>query len=126
MTKTEAFAYRAARSGPKKPSQSRRPRRDRVVDTSLPGVSATDRKVGLRTTSERNRSNRAERKAAYVLEDGRPPRPSRKSTRQSKNRIKADNPIRWTETLKSASPKRRAASASAARKTTAPVSARRK
>lgn len=107
-TKAELHAYRAARSGPKKEPQPRRPRRDIIVDTARPGVSATDRKAGLRTTAERNRSDRAARKASYVLEDARPPRPSRKSTRQATNRIKSDNPIRWTETQKSASPKQRA------------------
>jgi hypothetical protein len=92
-TKAEEFRYWLERSGPKKPKSPPRPRRDLVVDTSKPGVSATDRKAG-----PRKESVHAGRKAAYVLEDSAT-KPSRRSTRKSSNRQKTDSQTRakrWT------------------------------
>jgi hypothetical protein len=63
-------------------------RGDSWVDTSLPGVSASDRKAGGGSTAARNVSLRAQR-ATVTLEDSARPRPSRKSTRRSANRQKA-------------------------------------
>lgn len=62
-------------------------RRDAIVDTSLPGVSATDRKAGGGSTAARNTRLRAPR-AAATLEDSAT-KPSRKSTRKSRNRQKS-------------------------------------
>jgi hypothetical protein len=61
----------------------RRPPRDHAVDTSKPGVSATDRKA------VRKQGMRAGRKAAYALERSSG-RPSRRSTRKSANRQRSD------------------------------------
>lgn len=87
-TKAERFRYWSERSGPRKPKSPPRPRRDVPVDTSKPGVSATDRKVGPRKPSPK-----VAKKAAYVLEvaDGRP---SRKSTRKAANRQRTDAKMR--------------------------------
>ena len=93
-TKSQLFRYEAERSGPKKAKQPRRPRRDWPVDTSLPGVSATDRKVGAGSSGTRNLSESAGRKAIYALEDSATGRPSRKSTRRASNRQKNDQSFR--------------------------------
>jgi len=88
-TKAQEFRTRQQRTAkPPKPKQPRRPRRDTVVDTSLPGVSASDRKVGLGGTAEGNRSARAGRKGGAKLESSQSGRPSRKSTRKSAGRVK--------------------------------------
>jgi|SRR5690242_13155044 hypothetical protein len=86
-TKAERARAAAERSGPKKPKASRRPRRDVPADSSLPGVSATDRTAGLGDRASRNRSNRAAKKGGAALESS-VGRPSRKSTRRSTGRIK--------------------------------------
>jgi hypothetical protein len=88
-TKAEDFRYWAERSGPKKPRQPARPKRNVPVDTSKPGVSATDRKG----RAPRNESSRAGKKAVYTLEETKG-RPSRKSTRKSANRQKTDTAMR--------------------------------
>lgn len=65
-------------------------RRDIQVDTSKPGTSANDRKVGYGHTGKRNtKLNTAG--MSYALEDSTDGKPSRKSTRGSSNRIKPDN-----------------------------------
>ena len=63
-------------------------RGDAIVDTSLAGVSATDRKVGARATAKRNTKLNT-RRATATLEDSATGRPSRKSTRRSHNRAKS-------------------------------------
>ena len=93
-TKAEQFRYDVERSGPKRPAAPKRPPRNVPVDTSLPGVSATDRKVGAGATATRNASERAGRAAMYRLEDSGTGRPSRKSTRRSANRLKNDSKAR--------------------------------
>ncbi len=87
-------------------------RRDVPVDTSLPGVSATDRKVGLESTATRN-TKRNRRGMAFALEDSATGKPSRKSTRRSENRAKAGGKLSLRETQRVTSPKRRARRASA-------------
>lgn len=61
-------------------------RRDAWTDTSLPGVSETDRKAGGGSTAARNTRLRTTR-ASVTLEDSAT-KPSRKSTRKSANRQK--------------------------------------
>jgi len=87
-TKAQQFRYWTERSGPKKPKQSPRPRRDFPVDTSKPGVSASDRRTGPRKPSPK-----VAKKAAYALEIG-DGRPSRKSTRKAANRQRTDAQMR--------------------------------
>ncbi len=57
--KATEFRRQAERSGPKKAKRPARPRRDLEVDTSLPGVSASDRKVGKGDTAKRSVSPKA-------------------------------------------------------------------
>lgn len=81
-TKAQAFRTEQQRTAkPPRPKQPKKPRRDAVVDTSLPGVSATDRKA----TRGPNRNLLAGRRGGAALEDGAP---SRKSTRKSADRTK--------------------------------------
>ena len=87
-TKAERFRYWTERSGPKKPKAPPKPRRDFPVDTSKPGVSATDRKPAPRKPSAA-----AGKKAIYVLEVGAG-KPSRKSTRKAANRQRNDAQMR--------------------------------
>ena len=82
-------------------------------DTAKPGVSATSKKAGGRSTARRNVKKRAPR-ATATLEDSRTT-PSRKSTRRSANRQKSATPKQRTVQLASRSPKRRATRARAAR-----------
>jgi hypothetical protein len=87
-TKAEEFRYWAERAGAKKAKSPPRPRRDVGVDTSAPGVSATDRKTGPRKPSPK-----VAKKASYVLETSEG-RPSRKSTRKAANRQRTDAQMR--------------------------------
>lgn len=85
-TKAETFRYWTERSGPKKPKSSPRPRRDVPVDTSQPGVSATDRRAGY----PRKATPAVARKALYGFEPAAS-RPSRKSTRKSGTSQRTDS-----------------------------------
>lgn len=107
-TKAQRFRSQVERSGPKRPPAPPRPRRDQIVDTAQPGVSATDRKAGGESTAARNRSKSAARKAGYVLEDSNNDTPSRKSTRKGANRIKPDANLQRRQTRQSRSPGSRA------------------
>lgn len=88
-TKAERFRYELERSGRKRPKQPERPRRSVTVDTSLPGVSATDKRAG----TPRHPSEHAAKKAAYIFEISAT-KPSRKSTRRAANRSKTDSQMR--------------------------------
>lgn len=105
-TKAERFRYEVERSGPKKPKQPRAPKRAVTVDTSMPGVSASDRRGG------RTESIRAGKKAQYALEDSAG-KPSRKSTRKASNRQKTDSQMRVKQRTAEASPETRAAASRA-------------
>jgi len=107
-TKAERFRVEVQRSAkPPRPKQPPRRRRDTPVDTSLPGVSATNRRAGGGSTAARNQSKRAARKGGARLEDSASGRPSRKSTRKSQGRIKASTNLARRETRATASPQRR-------------------
>jgi hypothetical protein len=82
-------------------------RRDYPVDTSLPGVSATDRRAGGWWTARRN-SKRSTAGMTATLEDSVQDRPSRKSTRRSANRQKSASPLTQRQTRRTRSPKSRA------------------
>lgn len=82
-------------------------RRDEPIDTSLPGVSATDRRAGGRSTARRNTKRNIAR-ATSTLEDSMKDRPSRKSTRKSANRAKRDSNLRRRKVRSVSSPKARA------------------
>ncbi|HTV21285.1 MAG TPA: hypothetical protein VMG12_21510 [Polyangiaceae bacterium] len=83
-------------------------RRDVDVDTAQPGVSASDRKAGGRSTARRN-SKRNDSGMTYALEDSRTT-PSRKSSRGSANHVKAATQLTRRTRRKLSSPAARAAS----------------
>ena len=100
-TKAERFRYQSERSGPKLPKAPPRPRKQ-SVDTSEPGVSASDRSPGV----PRNASEHAAKKASYKLETSAT-KPSRKSTRRSANRVKTDSKMRVKRRLAESRPSAR-------------------
>jgi hypothetical protein len=81
--------------------------RDAEVDTAEPGVSATDRKAGGKSTARRN-SKRNDSGMTVALEDSRG-KPSRKSTRGGKNRAKAASQLTRRTQRQLRSPTARAA-----------------
>ena len=105
---------RVGRSAEKLRKVAERPekkRKDAWVDTAQPGTSASDRRVGAGATARRN-TKLATRGMASALEDSAKDRPSRKSTRKSKNRQLQDGNLRLRATgravraRKPSSPKR--------------------
>lgn len=114
--KATEFRRQAERSGPKKAKRPAKPRRDVEVDTSLPGVSATDRKVGKGDTAKRNASKRAAKKGGAKLETSEQARPSRRSTRKSEGRSKTTSQLERRATRATTSPKARASRAKARKK----------
>ncbi len=82
-TRAENFRAESQHTKPPRTKQVRKPKIDDGVDTSEPGVSATDKRKGIEHTADRNRAEHAERKATSVLEDSESGTPSRKSTRAS-------------------------------------------
>lgn len=105
-TKAQAFRTAQQRAAkPPRPKQPKRARRDEVVDTSKPGVSATDRKA----TRGPKRSRLAGRRGGAALEDTKAGKPSRKSTRKSADRTKRTTNQQLQATRKTASPSARAA-----------------
>jgi hypothetical protein len=88
-------------------SRPEKKRGDAIVDTALPGVSASDRKVGAHATAKRNTQLEAKR-ATATLEDSATGRPSRKSTRRSANRAKSGSKLARKAKRKLHSPQQRA------------------
>lgn len=86
-------------------------RGDDPVDTSEPGVSASHRRAGGRSTARRN-TKRNTARATSALEDSTKDRPSRKSTRKSTNRAKRDSNLQQRQVRKINSPGQRAARSS--------------
>jgi hypothetical protein len=106
VTKAQAFRTQQQRAAnPPKPKRPKRPRRDDIVDTSLPGVSATDRKAERRTS----RSLLAGRRGGAALEDVPMGKRSRKSTRKSSDRTKRTTNQQLQAIRKTRSPSARAA-----------------
>jgi ribosome-associated translation inhibitor RaiA len=89
-------------------------RRDARVDTALPGVSASDRRVGAHATARRNTKLDTTGMSA-TLEDSATGDPSRKSTRRSANRGTQDSNLRRREVRRTRSPSARASRAAAER-----------
>lgn len=81
-------------------------RRDAWTDTSLPGVSETDRKAGGGSSAARNTRLRTT-KATATLEDSAG-KPSRKSTRKSANRQKSGGKLERVMRRKKHAPSARA------------------
>jgi hypothetical protein len=106
-TRAEQARYQAERSKPNKPKKPRGPRRDVGVDTSRPGVSASDRKAGAGSSAARNLKKKGSSKASFALEDSKG-QPSRKSTRRSANRTKASTNLTRRQKRRVRSPEARA------------------
>jgi ribosome-associated translation inhibitor RaiA len=87
-------------------------RRDVWVDTAQPGTSASDRRVGAGSTARRN-TKLATRGMTSALEDSARSRPSRKSTRKSKDRGKRDTNLRLRASRRAHAPSARARKAEA-------------
>ena len=118
-TKAELFRYKQERMGPKRPPSATAAATGHPVNTALPGVSATDRKVGENATGGRNVSKSAARKAPYQLEDSRTV-PSRKSTRRGANKQRQDNSL-WERVLRVRRRRRRGHAAAAEVRVGTPV-----
>ncbi len=88
-------------------------RRDAIVDTAQPGVSASDRVAGGGHSARRN-ARKSRTGMTVTLEDSLT-RPSRKSTRKSKNRAKVSQGKERTALAKALSPTSRARRGRAAR-----------
>jgi len=106
---------RVGRASPNLTRAARRPRgrRDAWLDTSLPGVSETDRKAGGGSSAARNTKLRL-RRMGYTLEDSAR-KPSRKSTRKSANRAKSGSKLARRQRRRTHAPKARATRASVRR-----------
>lgn len=106
LRKAEQFRREDLRPKPRTPKPPKTKRDG--VDTSQPGVSATQNRAGQGHTAPRNLSKHADRKASYVLEDSATGQPSRKSSRRSSNRIKTDSSLHSRQTRRATSAKTRA------------------
>lgn len=92
-------------ANPPKPKQPRKPRRDVPVDTSKPGVSASNRKAGAGYSGTRNVLSRENAREGATLEDSATGKASRKSTRKSQGRAKRTKNLRLKAVRNAASPK---------------------
>lgn len=126
-TKAEKFHAAQERSGEKKAPAPKRPRRDTVVDTSKPGVSATDRKATRGPGGSANTSKRAAKKGGAALEGAATEqKPSRKSTRASEGRAKRTSNLERRAKRKIAAPAARADRGKASRTASAKAKAKTK
>jgi len=114
--KAESLRTHSGKTPKKPPKTPRAVSRADPADTAGVGVSATDRKTGKAHTDQRNRLRRAGKKASFALEDSESARPSRKSSRRSKNRAKPDSNLRRRQTRKVGAAKTRARRANAAKR----------
>jgi len=111
-TKAERFKReQQVRANPPKSKKPKPKRRDFPVDTAKPGVSATDRKVGLGNTARRNLTSPAKSLGGPALEGSATGKPSRKSTRASAGRVKLATNLTRRQKSKVSSPQARAARA---------------
>jgi hypothetical protein len=110
---TKVAPTRGRKADKKRAPSTDKKRTDGKVDTSLPGVSATDKKVGARDTATRNLSARAAKKGGAQLEGSATGTPSRKSTRASKGRAKRTSNLKLAELRQLRAPTTRATKARA-------------
>lgn len=116
-TKSQQFRVQQQRdANPPKAKKPARQRRDSPVDTALPGVSASDRKVGSGGSGGRNESARAARKGGAAMENSATGKASRKSTRKSEGRVKRTTKLQNRAIATASAPATRAAKAKVARK----------
>lgn len=111
-TKAEDFKADQQRKRHRRPALPKIPPPGLVIDTSRAGTSATMRRKGGASTAARNRAAHAARKAAFALEDSlAPARPTRKSTRKSANRSKAESNLARRQKRRDRAPENRSAKA---------------
>ena len=115
-TRAHQFKSKTEREGPKRAPQVTKHGRSFGPDTSLPGISATDKKWGGVHTAARNPSLRGARKATVELEDSTSGHPSRKSTRASKNHGKPASALQRKAQSAKQTPESRARRAAAGKK----------
>lgn len=111
-TRAERYKSEKERSGPKKPpspARKAKPKKEAEKDV----VETTRRVEGSENTAERNVSKRAAKKAVTALEDSTTGKPSRKSTRASKNRGKPSENLERKAKAATHTPENRAAKAKA-------------
>lgn len=106
LRKALKFKRDQTRPHPKAPAK-KKSKKGSAVDTSAPGVSASDKRAGGGSSGDRNRSKAAGKKAAFALEDSKGDA-SRKSTRRSANRQKPDSQLKQRQTRRTSAPKSRA------------------
>jgi len=108
-TKAQDFRAQQQREAkPPRPKQPAKRRRDNPVDTSLPGVTSTDRKANVHASGSRNeQSSRSDNKGGPSLEASNG-KPSRKSTRKSAGHVKASTNLQLRAMRRTAAPKSRA------------------
>lgn len=102
---------------PSRPARPKRRRRDDPVDTSRPGVSASDRKASGDLQGLRNVRSIAGRRGGAQLEESSGT-PSRKSTRGSADRTKRTTNQQLRAIMRTASPPRQHARGAAKAKST--------
>jgi hypothetical protein len=113
-TKSELVRRQLQREArPARPKKKRGPKRNAPIDTSRPGVSATDRSAGNGHTGSRNVSRRAGAKGGARLEDSATGKPSRKSSRKSAGRVKTASNLERRAIRRASSPQFKAAKAKA-------------
>lgn len=104
-TKAEAFLAKQQRKAqPKLPKKVTKAKRNDPVDTSLPGVSATDRRAGHGPTGSRNESARGAKKGGVELEQVVKGPATRKSTRRSAGGVDPTSNQRLQAARKAAAP----------------------
>ena len=123
-TKAERSRAKTQRdANPPKPKRAPRPRGDDPVDTSKPGVSATDRKAGGKSMAARNASKRVAKGRRRARRE-RTAKPSRKSTRKASGRAKRTTNLKLRATRETAAPTTRARKAKAAKPASRPKAAK--
>jgi hypothetical protein len=102
QTKSEQFKREQIRPRTRKPSRfTARPVPPEVA-------AAASAELAALATAPRNRSQAAGRHASVVLENSATGRPSRKSTRKSKNRSKPENTLLRSKMRRASTPEARA------------------
>jgi hypothetical protein len=120
-TRAERFKATVERSGPKKKADPpRKAKRQQASKTeSSRGKADPERRIeASEHTEDRNVSKRASKKAVTALEDSTTGKPSRKSTRSSKNRGLPSDNLQRRAKQKTTTPEARAAKAKAKAKKT--------
>jgi hypothetical protein len=108
-TRAETYKSDAMREAHgQQPKKAVKPPRNPKLDTSLPGVSAGDKRVGA-GLSGRNESKRVDKRGGPALEVSTTGKATRRSTRKSVGRVKRTTNLQERAMRATASPSMRAA-----------------